>query len=237
VGLGGFAKLSGSQAKEAVEPFLVAIKRTTNPYDLRSLGAGLGAVTAKLSDSQAREAVAPLVAAIKGTSDPYALGALGEGLGALPAKLNDQEVKEAVEPLLAAIKGTGDPYALEAVGAGLGALPAKFDGQSARAVRGAVDEVLEQTRDPNTFAIYAALSARLTRDEPRERQVARIFELMRHPLSGGDATEKLLALLEQAPGVQTKFGGDLWKAVEWAEMEQKAGRLNGLDLDAPLQIK
>jgi hypothetical protein len=39
------------------------------------------------------------------------------------------------------------------------------------------------------------------------------------------------------PGVQTKFGGDLWKAVEWAEAEHKAGRLNGLDLDAPLKIR
>ena len=64
-----------------------------------------------------------------------------------------------------------------------------------------------------------------------------IFRLLRHPLTAGEPTTKLLALLERVPGVQTKFDGNLWKAVEWAEAEQKAGRLNGLDLDAPLKIR
>jgi hypothetical protein len=31
------------------------------------------------------------------------------------------------------------------------------------------------------------------------------------------------------------IGGDLWKAIEWAEAEQKAGRLKGLNLNAPMQ--
>ena len=43
--------------------------------------------------------------------------------------------------------------------------------------------------------------------------------------------------LEQVPGVQTKFGGDLWKAVEWAKTEQREGRLKDLGLDAPLKIR
>ncbi len=100
-----------------------------------------------------------------------------------------------------------------------------------------VDEVLERTRDQETFAIYAELSAKLTHGEPADLQIRAIFGLLRHPLTAGDPTTKLLALLEQVPGVQTKFWGDLWKAVEWAEAEQKAGRLNGLDLDAPLKIR
>jgi hypothetical protein len=68
-------------------------------------------------------------------------------------------------------------------------------------------------------------------------QIGTIFRLLRHPLTAGEPTTKLLALLERVPGVQTQFGGDLWKAVEWAEGEQKAGRLNGLDLNAPLQLR
>jgi hypothetical protein len=213
------------------------MKSTTDPDNLGALGAGLGALPAKLSDTQAKEAVEPFLAAIKGTTDPDALLALGTGLEALPAKLSDSQAKAAVEPFLVAIKGTTNPSAFQALGVGLDALAAKFDGPSAKTVQGEVDDVLKRTRGPSTFTIYADLSARLTRDEPRERQVTRIFELLRHPLSGGDTTEKLLALLEQAPGVQTKFDGDLWKAVEWAEMEQKAGRLNSLDLDAPLHMK
>ena len=55
-------------------------------------------------------------------------------------------------------------------------------------------------------------------------------------MSAGDPAPNLFVPLEQVPGVQTKFGGDLWKAAEWAEAEQKAGRLKNLELDAPLQI-
>ena len=88
-----------------------------------------------------------------------------------------------------------------------------------------------------TFGIYAELSANLTSGEPPEHQIRTIFRLLPHPLTGGEPTAKLLALLERVPGVETKFGGDLWKAVEWAEAERKAGRLNGLDLNAPLQIR
>jgi hypothetical protein len=129
--------------------------------------------------------------------------------------------------LLAAIKDTTSPSAVVA----------KLDRRSAKAAKGGVDEVLERTRDRETFAIYAELSAKLARDEPADVQIRTIFRLLRHPLTAGEPTPKLLALLEQAPGVQTQSGGDLWKAVEWAETEQKAGRLNGLALDAPLQIR
>ena len=51
----------------------------------------------------------------------------------------------------------------------------------------------------------------------------------------GETTEKLLALLEQIPGVDAKFDGDLWKAVNWVQAEQQRGRLRGLDLDAPFR--
>ena len=85
--------------------------------------------------------------------------------------------------------------------------------------------------------MYAELSAKLAHGEPADQQIKTIFHLLGRPLTVGKPTSKLLALLEQVPGVETKFGGDLWKAVEWAEAEQKAGRLNGLDLDAPLKIR
>jgi hypothetical protein len=114
---------------------------------------------------------------------------------------------------------------------------AKLDPHAVEAANLAVNQVLEKIRDAQTFAIYAELSAKLARVEPSNHQIRRIFQLLRHPLSAGGPTKKLLAFLELVPGVQTKFGGDPRKAVEWAEMEKKAGRLNGLDLDAPLQIR
>ena len=78
---------------------------------------------------------------------------------------------------------------------------------------------------------------KLAYGEPADVQIRTIFRLLRHPLTAGEPTSKLLAQLEQVPGVQTKFWGDLWKAVEWADAEKKAGRLDGLDLDAPLKIR
>jgi hypothetical protein len=92
-------------------------------------------------------------------------------------------------------------------------------------------------KDERTFAIYAELSVKLAQGGPADHRVRRIFHLLRRPLSADESTLNLLALLEQVPGVHTKFDGDLWKAVEWAEAEQKAGRLRSLDLDAPLQIR
>mgnify|MGYP003693864305 CR=1 FL=1 len=86
-----------------------------------------------------------------------------------------------------------------------------------------------------TFAIYAELSAKLAHGEPRDLQIRTIFRLLRHPLTAGEPTTKP-SLSGASPGSK-QFGGDLWKAVEWAEAEQKAGRLNGLDLDAPLKIR
>jgi hypothetical protein len=58
---------------------------------------------------------------------------------------------------------------------------------------------------------------------------------IRQPLTASQSTEHLLANLERVQVVQKSFGGNLWTAVEWAEAEQKAGRLKGLDLDAPMQ--
>jgi hypothetical protein len=83
------AKLSDSQAKDAVESFLAVIKRTTNRSAQEMLGAGLRALDVKLTDSQAKDAVEPFLAAIKSTPNPDALKALGEGLRTLPAKLTD----------------------------------------------------------------------------------------------------------------------------------------------------
>jgi hypothetical protein len=95
--------------------------------------------------------------------------------------------------------------------------------------------VLDRTRDEKTFAIYAELAAKLMPGMSSDQQVVGIFRLLRHPLSAGKTTEELLALLQQVPDVDTEFNSDLWKAVEWAETEQKGGRLKDLDLDAPLR--
>jgi hypothetical protein len=237
-GLGALpAKLGDKEAKNAAERFLAAIKTTTDPFTLQALGNVLGALPVKLGDKEAKEVVEPFLAATKTAWNRYDLQALGKGLGAVSAKLSDGQAKEAVELFLAAIKTTTDPSALEALGVGLGAVAAKLDRQSARAAKRGVDEGLDGTRNQMTFAIRAEMSAKLAHDEPVDVQIGSIFRFLRHPLTAGEPTTKLLALLEQVPGVQAKFDGDLWKAVEWAEAEQKAGRLNGLDLDAPLQIR
>ena len=50
------------------------------------------------------------------------------------------------------------------------------------------------------------------------------------------STEGLLKILEHVPGVTARFDGDVWKAVEWAEDEQKKGLLKDLNLNAPMQV-
>jgi hypothetical protein len=177
---------------------------------------------------------------VRSTTNHYVLGALSQGLGAFSAKLSSGPAKEDVERLLAAINGA-HPYAeaLVELGVGLQTLVDKLDQASADeasvATTGVLDSIRGKANFLDPFAIYAEISARLARDpEHPERQVKRIFELLRHPLSGGRATNNLLSLLEHVPNVGTQFGGDPWKAVEWAEAQQKGGQLKGLDLDAQI---
>jgi hypothetical protein len=74
------------------------------------------------------------------------------------------------------------------------------------------------------------------RSEPRDRQVGGIVYVLSSFTIRGRAHEEALDFSRVDTGVGAKFDGNLWKAVEWAEAEQKAGRPNSLDLDAPLQI-
>src|SRR5271165_25869 len=250
--------LTDSQAKDAIKPLLAAAGATKDRDDPEVLAEGLSALSAKLAENQAKEALDLILASIKSVTGANALRILGGGLGALPVKLTDSQTEAAIKPFLAAIKGAKDhtlgakdepdlifaavmgiryPSALQVLGEGLGALSAKLEPTSAKAAQVIVNGILERTRNKETFAIYAELSAKLTRGRSRDERVTRIFHLLRHPLAAGEpSTADLLTLLEQVPGVQTKFGGDLWRAVEWAEAEQKAGRLSGLDLDGPLKI-
>ena len=200
------------------------------------MAAGIGALPTALSDSEVTKAVEPLLATIRDATDPSALWALGAGLGALPGKLSDGQARVAVEPFLAAFERISEASVLFALGAGLDAFAVKLDRRSAAAAKIAVNQAFKSTLDPQTFALYARLSVKLAKGKPADQQAGSIFHLLRHPLSAGDPSPNLFVPLEQVPGVQTKFGGDLWKAVEWAEAEQKAGRLKNLELDTPLQI-
>jgi hypothetical protein len=204
------------------------------------LGEGLLALSTSLSDTQARGTIERFLAALNQPQGPI----LFEELGTLSAKLSDSQAKEAVEPFLAAIRSTTDPTRLSILGEELLAISAKLDPTSAAAVNGVVNEMLDRI-GASLFATYATLSARLMRYKPRDREVAGIFRLLRHPLStlthatfanATNTTNELLAVLEQVSGVDAKFDGDLWKAVEWAQAEQKAGRLKDIDLDAPFEV-
>jgi hypothetical protein len=156
----------------------------------------------------------------------------------LVAAMRDRsdEGKEVVGPFLAAITVATDPRASWTLCSGLGAFAAKLDPTLAKTAQAVADEAVQRTQNQGTSGSCAWLSVFLSRNELRNEQVIRIFRLLRQPLTAGEPTTNILALLEQVPGVQTQFGGDLWKAVEWAEAEEKAGRLKGLDLDAPLRV-
>ena len=180
-------------------------------------GRGL-AVAAKLGDKEAREAIERFLAAIKTTTDPNALAALGVGLEAVSRQARRQEAEEAVRPFLAAIKTTIDPNALRALGTGLGAVTSPTRWQSTKAALRVVStKCWKEHAIRRTFAIYAELSAQLAHSGQGSANKDD-FRLLPHPLTAGEPTTRLLVLLERVPGVQTQFGGDLWKAVEWAEV-------------------
>jgi hypothetical protein len=237
------------QAQEAILPFPDLIKRTTNPWAAGPLEAVLKAIAAKVDDSQAQKAVEPLLADIKNAKDPFVLSSLGTALEKLPITLSADQGKLAVESFRAAVESATGGYALGGVGTGLARFADKLDPSSAKSADTIAWRVLQRTRDRWCFASFVDLFVKLTRNEPRDQQVVRIFQLLRNPLSAPErqltkntdpnptdkVTTTLLTALERAPGVQAEFGGDIWKAVEWAEAEQKAGRLKELDLNAPLQ--
>ncbi|TMJ57844.1 MAG: hypothetical protein E6G90_02010 [Alphaproteobacteria bacterium] len=230
------AKLTPRQARDAVGPLLSAIEGAQGSDALGALGKGLEPLAAKLTDNDAEDVLGLLLAALKRTTNPYTLNVLAKGLGALPAKLSDSQATEVIEPFLTVITGTRDPKALKAVGEGVGAISAELGPASATGVDIAANRLLVRTANNEIFVIYAKLSSELTRYATPSQQITRIFGILRHPLATGETTKNLLSLLEHMQGVQARFDGDLWKAVEWAEAEQKAGRLRGLDLNAPLPI-
>jgi len=238
------AKLDAKQAQAEIEHVLDAIKATDavktasiemqvqRDYALSSLGQGLKILAANISDKEGQALVRPFLDTLRAVQVARAFQVLGEGLGALATKLNAEQANEAMYAFVRHLQGG---Y-VDAYAAGLSAILAKLDPQSLMAAEAAVYAELhkEEPLARAEFAVLAPLYAELVQD--RDEQVVRIFNLLRDPRSSGETTQKLLALLEHVPNVQTRFEGDLWRAVEWAEVEQKAGRLKTLDLDAPLKM-
>jgi hypothetical protein len=230
-------QLTASQAEEAIEPFLT-ISKDGDTW----LAEELGALHAKLRDDQAVEVVKPFVSAIKSISvnepqDTDRFEGLAEGLSALPTTITDRQAKEVLVPFLDAIKRTTRPDVLSALAGGLGSISDKLDSDTKKTAAIAVNDVLNQWRGDPIYANFAILSAELTKNDPPDQQMTKIFHFLPHPLTAGEPTTDLLNLLGQVPGVEKKFGGDLWEAVEWAQKQQRQGRLSNLDLDAPLRIQ
>jgi hypothetical protein len=111
--------LTDSEAKDAIESYIVALKSAPSadqflgagvsasiprsPSADKFLGAGLAALTSKLSDSQAKEQAELLLSAMKGITSFDVLQAMGQGLGALPVELTDTQANEVVGQFLGSI--------------------------------------------------------------------------------------------------------------------------------------
>jgi hypothetical protein len=76
---------------------------------------------------------------------------------------------------------------------------------------GAVEEMLLGSHSEDVFETYAILSAKLARAEPWERQVTRIFYLLRNPLSAPwalvDDTDKTNRTKKASGAAGTGAGG------------------------------
>lgn len=255
------AKLSDPQANRVVEAFLTNISSArdqSNPYPLRT---ALAIVLAKLSDAQlsqalsgdhAKEALEALLALFKYVYNDDELSTLlptlTKALTVVTDNLRQSDTPQAINLLAAAYASAGQNSKLvKILSEKLNSVSDKLDPLSTAVTERAVAEVLEQTLDQRLFQVYAVLSVELAKSEPADQRVINIFALLRNPLIVGGETEgsppevhiigepakKLLAFLEKIPGIDAKFDGDLWQAVEWVERRQQEGNLKGLDLDTP----
>jgi hypothetical protein len=139
------SKLTESQAVDAVQPLLRAIRQTTDPQTLATLCAGVNELSVQLSDMQAIETIPRFLSAIEHAVDPYSLNGF-EKLGAFPVSLAEGSAREILIPQLMA--ALNDPVVEGPLADALLALLEKLSGS---AFHGSVWEATEWIKSEQTF--------------------------------------------------------------------------------------
>ena len=195
-------KLSDRQAKEAIEPFLDALKETgIKPPAFKALAEGLKALPVKPDDSQTRELVKQFLAITKGGASGSDLKALGAGLKAFTTTLSESQASDAVAPLLTAMQSTKNPSELQVLAEGLGALPAKLtDSQAQEAVEPFLAAIWGSTNPYTLQTLAEGLSALPVKlSDTQAKEFAEPFVVALSSNTGSLLTRDLGAAVEALP--------------------------------------
>jgi hypothetical protein len=207
------AKLSETQASQALEPVLRRIGQTTDRDTLRAPAEALQALAAKLTAGQASRAFSLVLKHISETTDPYALQAVVDALQALAAKLTAEQASQALDLVLKQIGQTTDPDALRALAQTLQAVPAKLSEAQAVQASMAAAASLAWAADDEESGEWARALVKLSR--PAANREKMLVEAIAYPASAGSATEVLLhAIREGHPDAPAKEVGTE-AALQW----------------------
>jgi len=195
------------------ESFVAAMKETTEPYTLSTLGRALGALGDQLDATSAAAGAELIVALIKETTNPFELSSLGSALGALDDQLDATSAAAGAELIVAAMKETTDPTALSSLGRALGSLGEHLDATSASAGAEQIVAAMKETTDRSALSpLSRALASLAKRLEPRD-----VVGLLKSVVCVGETRKRVFNAITERPDWESESDGNLWTIVKWAE--------------------
>jgi hypothetical protein len=201
---------------------------------LSRLGQALAGLSGKIEAKDIQPLAAALVKRMETEQASYALSLLGQALAGLSGKLEAKDVQPGAAALVKRMETEQASDALSSLGEALAGLSGKLD---AKDVQPLVVVLEEATKTRNDFEVIPGMAAAWVTLEPiahgkldDRKRVQAYVDLLRLPLVVGYARKALLDGLDQLTG--EKFGGDLWRFVDWAT-ESDEGKALRLDLGGP----
>jgi hypothetical protein len=148
---------------------------------------------------------------------------LAEGLSAVLGKVKPSDAKKAYESILSALAKTNDTLVILLLSEALRAVPGKLEREDAQKAYDWIVTRLAEETDPDALkSLSMALKA-----VPGEIALATLVNLAKYPTCVGKFRTAVLEIIERQ-NQPAKFGGDIWRMVEWAEKNHPE-----LDLKSP----
>jgi hypothetical protein len=139
---------------------------------------------------------------------------LAQGLNAVLGKLEPADAQNAYAALVARIEKTTDPDTLGALSWGMKAVPGKLEPADAQKVYVALVAAVEKTADADALRdLSEGLKAVPGVD------IAALLNLAKFPNCVDHFRAAILEIIERQ-NAPTKFEGDVWKMVEWAQQQK-----------------
>ncbi len=206
--IGEILVVNREHAQAVMAGVLRAVKATTDPDQLLTLGQTALALAEKLPAAQAeapaQAVMAGVLRAVKATTDPDQLQVLGRTAVALAQKLSSLQSEELMASVLRAVGGTTDPDQLQALGQTAVALTEKLSAAQAEAALPKVLHVVKGTSRPYQLQALGktavALAKKLSAAQAEDAADAVRVEVLR-TVQGMTDPDQLQALGQTAVAV------------------------------------